>query len=149
MAARAGGCEGPLLYFRAVPMQALCQLNAGTQQMLLGTGVSVWRSGQRGLLAVCFDQALHELVDVARLGQLALVQQVAQLGLGQALVALAGLVMGVPGLLALGLASLAGQLLLGLLGQFGLLAGGLLGLAGLLVHEVAGRPGLLTDETGN
>jgi hypothetical protein len=39
-----------LLYFRAVPMQALCQLNAGTQQMLLGTGVSVWRGGQRDYL---------------------------------------------------------------------------------------------------
>jgi len=46
--------------------------DAGTQQMLLGTGVSVWRAGS-GLLAVCLDQALDELVDVAGLGQLALV----------------------------------------------------------------------------
>src|SRR5580693_5804145 len=98
-------------------------------------GAAAW------LLAVCLDQALHELVDVARLGQVALVQQVAQLGLGQALIAFAGLVMGVPGLLALGLAGLAGQFLLGLLG--------LLGLAGLLVHEVAGRPGLLADQAAD
>ena len=78
----------------------------------------------RGLLAVCLDQALHEFVDVARLGQVALVQLIAQLGLGQALVALAGLVVGVPGLLALGLAGLAGQLLLRLLGLLGLQLGG-------------------------
>src|SRR5580704_5092932 len=102
--------------------------------MLPGTGVSAWRGGQRDLLAVCLDQALHELIDVARLGQVALTKLVAQLGLGQAFVALAGLVMGVPGLLALGLASLAGQFLLGLLG-----------LVGLLVHEVAGRLGLPAD----
>src|SRR5580692_11648555 len=57
--------------------------------------------------------------------------------------------MGLLGLLALGLASLAGQLLLGLLGLVGLLAGGLLGLAGLLVREVAGRLGLLADETAD
>jgi hypothetical protein len=69
----------------------------------------------------------------------ALVQQVAQLGLGQALVALAGLVMGVPGLLALDLAGLAGQLLLGLSDLLGLLAGGLLGLAGLLVPSGNGQ----------
>ncbi len=61
--------------------------------------------------------------------------------------------MGLPGLLTLGLASLAGQLLLGLLGQFGLLAGGLLGLAGLLVRSprsrrpCAGRPPALEEET--
>src|SRR6201986_4770614 len=61
---------------------------------MLGTGERAAR-----LLAVCLDQALHELVDIARLGQVALVQQVAQLGLGQTLVALAGLVMGVPGCL--------------------------------------------------
>src|SRR5205814_8489046 len=66
-----------------------------------------------------------------------------------AFVALAGYVMGAPGLLTLGLADLAGQLLLGLLGLVGLLAGGLLGLAGLLVREVAGRLGLLADETAN
>src|SRR5689334_5942781 len=54
--------------------------------------------------------------------------------------------MGAPGLLAVGLASLAGQLLLGLLDLLCLLAGGLLGLAGLLVYEVAGRAGLLADQ---
>src|ERR1700760_2989672 len=58
-----------------------------------------YRRATARLLAVCLDQALHELVDIARLGQVALVQQVAQLGLGQTLVALAGLVMGVPGCL--------------------------------------------------
>jgi hypothetical protein len=55
----------------------------------------------------------------------------------------------VPGLLALGLASLAGQLLLGLLGLIGLLAGGLLGLADLLVREAAGRLGLLADQAAD
>jgi hypothetical protein len=54
------------------------------------------------LLAVCLDQALDELVDVARLGQLPFGQLAAQLGLGQALVALAGPVMSLPGLPALG-----------------------------------------------
>src|SRR6185295_15535690 len=55
---------------------------------------------------------------------------------------------GAPGLLAVGLASLAGQLLLGLDDLLGLLAGGLLGLAGLLVYELAGRAGLLADGAG-
>ena len=49
-------------------------------------------------------------------------------GLGQALVTLAGLVMGLLGLVALGLAGLTSQLLFGLLSLFGLIAGGLLGL---------------------
>jgi hypothetical protein len=46
-----------------------------------GTGVlgSVVRGGL--FLAICLDQALDELVGVARLGQVAPVQQVAQLGL--------------------------------------------------------------------
>jgi hypothetical protein len=43
------------------------------------------------LLAVCLYQALDELVDVARLGQLPFGQLAAQLGLDQALVALADL----------------------------------------------------------
>src|SRR5580704_12955161 len=106
------------------PLPLACQsclaasmLSRRAARRLRAAGRAAW------LLAVRLDQALHEFVDGARLGQVALVQQVAQLGLGQALIALAGLVMGVPGLLALGLAGLAGQLLLGLLGLFGLLAG--------------------------
>ena len=54
-------------------------------------------AGRGGLLpAVCLDQALDELVDGAGLGQVTLVQQVAQLGLGLALVALAGLLVSLP-----------------------------------------------------
>src|SRR5690348_4647414 len=80
-----------------------------------GTGVAVL--GEAGLLlAVCLDQALDELVDVARLGQLPFGQLVAQLGLGEAFVALAGLVVSLPGLPALGEAGLACPLPLGLLG---------------------------------
>jgi hypothetical protein len=59
-----------------------------------------------GLLAVVLDEALEELVDVARLGQVPRGELVAQAGCGQALVALAGLVMGLPGLLVLGLSGL-------------------------------------------
>jgi hypothetical protein len=66
------------------------------------TGVLIVAGRAGGLLAACLDQPLDELVDVARLGQVPLGELVAQLGLGQALLALAGLVMGLPGLLALG-----------------------------------------------
>src|SRR3954451_7519375 len=59
----------------------------------------------RGLLAVVrgvvLDEALDELIDGAGLGQAALAGLVGQLVLGQARVALAGLVMGLLGLLAL------------------------------------------------
>ena len=106
--------------------------------------------GEGLLLAVCVDQALDELVDVARLGQLPFGQLVAQLGLGEALVALAGLVMSLPGLPALGEAGLACPLLVGLL------AGGPLGRRRLsrtisptdsaLSHEVTGRPHPLDGE---
>src|SRR5438034_548906 len=98
-----------------------------------GAGVLTVAARPGSLLAVCLDQALGEVVDGARLGQVPLGEPVAQLGLGQALVALAGLVMGLPGLLALGLAGLTCALLLGLLGLGGLLADGLLGLGGLFV----------------
>jgi hypothetical protein len=56
------------------------------------------------LPVVCLDEALDELVYVAGLGQVPLGQQLAQLGLGQALVTLTGLL----GVLALGLTSLPG-----------------------------------------
>src|SRR6266487_3685878 len=100
-----------------------------------GAGV-LWVVG--ALLAVCLDEALDELVDVARLGQVPLGQQVAQLGLGQAFVARAGPCVSLPGVLALGLAGLACQLLLGLVGLRGLLAGGPLGLLSLLALGLAG-----------
>jgi len=92
------------------------------------------------LPAVCLDQALDELVDVASLGKVPLGQQVAELGLGQAFVARAGPCVDLPGVLALGLAGLAGQLLLGLLG---LLVGGPLGLLRLLALGLAGLAGQL------
>ena len=57
-----------------------------------GPASPVMQGGPGGLIAVCLDQALGELVHVARLGQAPLGELVAQLGLGQALVALAGLV---------------------------------------------------------
>src|SRR6266576_1049091 len=58
----------------------------------------------RALPAFCLDEALDELVDVALLGKVPLGQQVAQFGLGQAFVALAGPCVSLPGVLALGLA---------------------------------------------
>src|SRR5271170_4233318 len=95
------------------PLPLACQsclaasvLSRRAARRLRAAGRAAW------LLAVCLDQALHELVDGAGLGQVAVVQLVAQLGLGQALVALAGLVMGVLGLVALGLAGLTNQFLL-------------------------------------
>src|SRR4051812_31343878 len=74
----------------------------------------------RGLLAVVrgvvLDEALDELVDGAGLGQAALAGLVGQLVLGQALVALTGLVVGLlalprglPGLLPLGPSSAASR----------------------------------------
>jgi hypothetical protein len=103
-----------------------------------GTGIRscVGRGGL--LLVVCLDQALDELVDVARLGQVTPVQLVAQLGLGQALVPLACPLMSLPGLVTLGLTGLACPLPLGLLGLLRLLACGLLSLVGLLMHEATG-----------
>src|ERR1700760_3244961 len=89
------------------------------------------------LLAVRLDQALDELVDGAGLGEVALLELVAQLGLGLALVPLAGLVVSAPGLLALDLAGLAGQVF-----------PGLLRLVSLLVHEAADGLSLLADGTG-
>src|SRR3954452_15850067 len=74
----------------------------------------------RGLLAVLrgvvLDEAVDELVDGAGLGQAALAGLVGQLALGQALVALAGLVPGLLGLLPLDPRGLPGLLPLGLLG---------------------------------
>jgi hypothetical protein len=65
-------------------------------------------AGRGGLLlAVCLDQALDEFVDGAGLGQVTPVQQVAQLGLGLALVTLAGLLVSLPGLVTFGLTGLA------------------------------------------
>src|SRR5205823_6245519 len=85
------------------------------------------------LPAVCLDETLDELIDVARLGQIPLGQQVAQLGLGQAVVAAAGPLVSPPGLRALGLAGLACPLLLSLLGLLaGLACPLLLSLLGLL-----------------
>ena len=105
------------------------------------------------LLAVCLGQALDELVDAARLGQLPFGQLAAQLGPWSGPVALTGLVMSLPGLLALGEAGLACPLFVGLLG---LVAGGPLGRLGLsrtmsptdsaLSHEVTGRPHPLDGE---
>jgi len=89
------------------------------QRLLLVPASQCW-AGTGFLLAVCLDQALDELLDVARLGQLPFGQLVAQLGLGEALVSLASLVMSLPGLAALGEAGLARPLLLG---QLGLLSG--------------------------
>src|SRR4051812_43789412 len=94
----------------------------------------------RGLLAVVrgvvLDEALDELVDGAGLGQAALAGLVGQLVLGQALVALTGLVVGLLGLLPLDPRSLPGLLPLGLLGR---LTG--LGLDPLrLLRLVAGGP---------
>jgi hypothetical protein len=85
------------------------------------------------LLAVCLDQTLDEFVDVARLRQVAPAQHVAPLGLGQALVALAGLAWS-----RSALTGLACQFLPGLLNLLRLLAGGLLDLPGLLMHEATG-----------
>src|SRR5450631_1740744 len=119
---------------------------ASTQRLLRRHRRPHRRGRPGGLLAVSLDQALEELVDVAGLGQVARGELVAQLGLGLALVALAGLVMGLPGLLALGLAGLSCAFLPGLLGLFGLLADGLLGLGGLLVHDVADRRGHLPHD---
>jgi hypothetical protein len=104
-----------------------------------GTGI-LWVGG--ALPAVGLDEALDEFVDVARLGQVPLGQQVAQFGLGQAFVALAGPCVSLPGVLALSVAGLACQLLLGLLGLRGLLAGGPLGVLSLLAGDVTGRLGL-------
>src|ERR1700753_1137126 len=89
------------------------------------------------LLAVRLDEALDEVVDGAGVGEVALLELVAQLGLGLALVTLAGAVVGALSLLALDLAGLAGQVL-----------PGLLRLANLLVHEAADGLGLLADGTG-
>src|SRR3954447_21996654 len=94
----------------------------------------------RGLLAVVrgvvLREALDELVDGAGLGQAALAGLVGQLVLGQARVALAGLVVGLLGLLPLGPRGLPGLLPLGLLGR---LAG--LGLDPLRLRSlVAGGP---------
>src|SRR3954471_20509099 len=71
----------------------------------------------RELLGVVLDEALDELIDGAGLGQAALAGLVGQLVLGQALVALAGLVVGLLGLLPLGPRGLPGLLPLGLLGR--------------------------------
>ena len=105
----------PARGYRSPPGTAFCAVQAVIQQSVgigssncSGTGVS-GVGGAGFLLAVCLDQALDQLVDVARLGQLPSGQPVAQLGLGEALVALAGLVMSLPGLLALGEAGLASR----------------------------------------
>src|SRR3954465_9108983 len=75
----------------------------------------------RGLLAVVrgvvLDEALDELVDGAGLGQAALAGLVGQLVLGQALVALTGLVVGLLALPPLDPHGLPGLLPLGLLGR--------------------------------
>src|SRR3954451_1314964 len=94
----------------------------------------------RGLLAVVrgvvLDEALDELVDGAGLGQAALAGLVGQLLLGQALVALTGLGVGLLALLPLDLRGLLGLLPLGLLGRRPCLGLGPLGLLSL----VAGCP---------
>jgi hypothetical protein len=61
---------------RWLPVQMSLEDDAGTRP-------AGYRRLVAGVIAVCLDQALYELVDVAGLGQAALVQQVAQLGLGQ------------------------------------------------------------------
>src|SRR3954471_17403258 len=96
----------------------------------------------RGLLAVLrgvvLREALDELVDGAGLGQAALAGLVGQLVLGQARVALAGLVVGLLGLLPLDPRGLPGRLPLGLLGR---LTGLGLGLDPLRLHSlVTGGP---------
>src|SRR3954447_5556122 len=117
----------------------------------------------RGLLAVVrgvvLDEALDELVDGAGLGQAALAGLVGQLVLGEARVALTGLVVGLLALLPLGLGSVAGLLPLGLLGLLGGVADGLLelvdvapgGLGGALepvAHGAADGLDLLAGGTG-
>src|SRR3954468_24373885 len=113
----------------------------------------------RELLGVVLDEALDELIDGAGLGQAALAGLVGQLVLGQALVALAGLVVGLLALLPLGLGSVAGLLPLGLLGLLGGVADGLLelvdvapgGLGGALepvAHGAADGLDLLAGGTG-
>src|SRR3954453_24191490 len=86
----------------------------------------------RGLLAVVRGVVLHEavdeLVDGAGLGQAALAGLVGQLVLGQARVALVGLVVGLLGLLPLDPGGLPGRLPLGLLGRLAGLLGRLAGL---------------------
>src|SRR4051794_4132595 len=86
-------------------------------------------AGPPGLLGVVGDQAVDELINGAGLGQVPLARLVGQLNLGEALVTLTGLVLGLLALLPLGLGSIAGLLPLGLLG---LLAGLTLGLLELV-----------------
>ena len=83
-----------------------------------------------GLLAVGADQSLDEFFDGAGLGQFTLGEEVGQLGLGQTLVLLPGLLLGLPGRGPLGGLGLLLLLLLGFLDRIGLLVGEVLGLLG-------------------
>src|ERR1700733_15627644 len=105
------------------------------------------RNDEKGrLLAVVrLDEPLDELVDVARLGQATLGQQVAELGLGQALVALAGHRLSLPRLLTLDLGGLTGKFMRR---PLGVLVRGLFGLGGLGPGGLVGRLGLLAHRTG-
>src|SRR3954454_22960678 len=97
------------------------------------------RQVRRGLLGVVGDQAVDELVNGAGLGQVPLAGLVGQFGPGEALVTLAGLVLGLLALLPLGLGSIAGLLPLGLLGLLTGLTLGLLGLAGGVANGLLER----------
>jgi hypothetical protein len=87
-----GVLSGDLLSSVAYGPQAMVTVLAlaGAGALSDDTGVLIAAGRPGGLLAVCLDQALV-LVGVARLGQVPRGEMVAQLGLGQALVALAAL----------------------------------------------------------
>jgi len=88
-----GVLSGDLLSSVAYGPQAMVTVLAlaGAGALSDDTGVLIAAGRPGGLLAVCLDQAPGELAGVARLGQVPRGEMVAQLGLGQALVALAAL----------------------------------------------------------
>src|SRR3954454_16709449 len=106
-------------------------------------------SARRRLLGVGLDEPLDELVDRAGLRQVALGGLLGQLGLGEALVALASLGLGLLASLTRRLGGVAGLLTLGLLGLVGLLANRLLDLVGTVAGELGDAADLVADDAAD
>jgi len=80
--------------------------------------------GEQTLPGVRLSEPVDELIVIAGLGQVALLEQLAQLGFGHVLVPLARALMKLPAPSALNRARLTSPFLVGPLGLLGLLAGG-------------------------
>src|SRR6478735_8627970 len=117
--------------------------------MAAEAGAGVELSSCCWLLAVGADETLDEVPDVAGLGQPALGQLIRQLCLGQTLVCLAGLLLGLLGFLALDALGLAGLRLFSRFDFLDLLARSLLDLVGLFLRCLLGLLGLLDGQVGD